>query len=690
MSVSGVIRIYSRPLDGRLVPFRLPEVALESLILPGDASFLSVALLLHCNGLNNSTTFIDSSNTARSVTPNGDCKISTTQSKFGGASAVFDGNGDYLSTSISGGLGSGAFTVEFWFYRNSSNPSTSVMFNSRSGNVGTNGIDIFADGRVSTANTWIFENSPVTSIQDNTWTHFALTRDGSAVMRRFFNGTQVGGNSTVTNNFSESTMQIGGSTQLNVGYISGYLDDIRITVGTARYTTNFSPPSEPFPDNLPSSTNSSSSDIYYSLVSLLLHFQGANDSTTFVDSSSYALAASGVVGARINTSQSKFGGSSGLFNNANGNTYITYTPQPSLQMTGDFTIEAWLYPLSSDDMIAASSTSDDNTQIFRLNEGGLPGRLSFYLNGTQVFSPTAANITPNTWQHVAICRAGSSTRMFVNGFQIGGTNTSWTGTFRIDVIGRFFFGGGPYPYHVFNGYIDDLRVSKAVARYVSDFTPPIEPFPDRLPPDPNFSSVSLLLHFSGTNGSTTFIDSSSNAITVTGYNGAQISTAQSKFGGSSAYFDGSNDYLLTASSLVPLQMGTGDFTIEAFIRPTVSVNNYRGLIGLGSGDIDTLYILSGQLTWYNSGQTAGTIAVDTWHHVAASRQGTSLRVFIDGVLVNTVTNSNNISLGRAHIATRGSRDGEFFQGWMDELRITKGVARYTASFTPPIGAFPDS
>jgi len=226
--------------------FNVPTAAFPN---STDNSFSSVMLLLHCNGSSNSTTFNDSSSSARLVTPNGNSKISTTESKFGGASAVFDGSGDFLSASISGGLGSGAFTVEFWFYRNSSNPSTSVMFNSRSGIVGSNGIDIFTNGRVSTANNWIFEDQPVTLIQDNTWTHFALTRDGSNIMRRFFNGTQVGANSTVTNNFSESTMQIGGSTELNVGYMSGYLDDIRITVGTARYTTNFTPSAEPFPDS---------------------------------------------------------------------------------------------------------------------------------------------------------------------------------------------------------------------------------------------------------------------------------------------------------------------------------------------------------------------------------------------------------------------------------------------------------
>jgi len=209
-----------------------------------DADFSSVQLLLPCEGSNGSTTFIDASSAARTVTANGNAQISTARSKWGSASALFDGSGDYLSTSISGGLGSGAFTLEFWFYRTS---SSGMLFNSRSGGSGADGVDVFADGRVSTASLWIFGDSAVTSIQNNTWTHFAVTRDGSNVMRRFFDGTQVGSSTTVTNNFNNATTQIGGSTTLNPGSLNGNLDDIRITIGVARYTANFTAPTAAFP-----------------------------------------------------------------------------------------------------------------------------------------------------------------------------------------------------------------------------------------------------------------------------------------------------------------------------------------------------------------------------------------------------------------------------------------------------------
>lgn len=102
--------------------------------------------------------------------------------------------------------------------------------------------------------------------------------------------------------------------------------------------------------------------------------------------------------------------------------------------------------------------------------------MSFYMSDTQVFSSTPAGITANQWQHLAFCRSGSSTRMFVNGVQIGSTAT-FSGTFRMDVIGKFFVvgveGGAD-----FNGYIDEVRITKGVARYTSNFTPPSAAFPD--------------------------------------------------------------------------------------------------------------------------------------------------------------------------------------------------------------------
>lgn len=219
-----------------------------------------------------------------------------------------------------------------------------------------------------------------------------------------------------------------------------------------------------------------SEDLNFSSVTLLLHMDGTNNSTTFTDSSNAARSITAYGNAKISTAQSKFGGAAALFDGDND--YLRATPATDLTFDGNFTIELWVYPLVVAEYMLGSSAVDSNTQIFRLNEGGSTGALSFYLNGTQVFSSTPAGVTANQWQHVAISRSGSSTRMFVNGTQIGSTNTTWTGTFRMDVIGKFFFGGSAAPGYDFNGYIDELRITKGVARYVQNFTPRPAAFPN--------------------------------------------------------------------------------------------------------------------------------------------------------------------------------------------------------------------
>jgi hypothetical protein len=220
-------------------------------------------------------------------------------------------------------------------------------------------------------------------------------------------------------------------------------------------------------------------------------------------------------------------------------------------------------------------------------------------------------------------------------------------------------------------------------------------FSRRTASDPYFSSVSLLLHMDGSNGSTTFTDSSGTPKTVTAYGGAAISTAQSKFGGAGGYFDGSGDYLSTPSSS-DFNFGSGDFTVEAWVYLNSVSDDWFVVSSAGTGG----FFFGNQpgggwgvgrtaIAWdHVSGDTAST---STWYHVAASRSGAILRIFVDGTQVgSTFTNSQSYDLSTGGL-TVGSQGASFFlNGYIDDLRITKGVARYTATFTPPAAAFPDS
>ena len=209
-------------------------------------------------------------------------------------------------------------------------------------------------------------------------------------------------------------------------------------------------------------------------LSLLLHMDGSDQSTTFLDSSYNNFTVTTVGNVKISTAQSRFGGASGLFGPSTG--YLSVAPTSALQFPGLFTIELWVNPSTTGDMILLSSSTDENVQIFRLNEEGFIGWLSCYINGTQLFL-NSAGITTATQQHLALCRSESGTRLFRDGIQVGSTNTSWTNSFGINIIGAFFFNGSLFGKNC-NGYVDELRITKGQDLYTSNFTPPTAPFPN--------------------------------------------------------------------------------------------------------------------------------------------------------------------------------------------------------------------
>lgn len=215
--------------------------------------------------------------------------------------------------------------------------------------------------------------------------------------------------------------------------------------------------------------------------------------------------------------------------------------------------------------------------------------------------------------------------------------------------------------------------------------------------DPLFSEVTLLLAMDGTNGSTTFIDDSNSSLSFTASGNAQISTAESKFGGASGLFDGTGDYIQSDTTTGAMQFGTGDFTVEAWVyldstasegviqqTPTTDPSCYCS--------IDSTAVRVGR---HGAGQYSGasnTLSIATWHHVAWVRESGTVYIFFDGVSQSVSDASGGVgsydfSSERTVVVGRaGALD---FDGNIDSLRVTK-AARYTANFTPPSGAFPTS
>jgi hypothetical protein len=223
--------------------------------------------------------------------------------------------------------------------------------------------------------------------------------------------------------------------------------------------------------------------------------------------------------------------------------------------------------------------------------------------------------------------------------------------------------------------------------------------------DPDFANVSLLLHGDGANASTTFTDSSSNNRLFSVLNNAQLTTANKQFGTASMSFDGTTDAIFTADQ-ANLRMDAGDWTCEGWVYPvSAGAGTFRGIYSKRNSNATfrefTIYIDNTNKFNFlatTTGSTWGAVILsaaithNTWIHFAFTRSGTTLYAFLNGVLISTsaYTGSLTASTENATIGALGSNGDFSFNGQIDDFRLTKGVCRYTANFTPPTAPYPDS
>lgn len=235
--------------------------------------------------------------------------------------------------------------------------------------------------------------------------------------------------------------------------------------------------------------------------------------------------------------------------------------------------------------------------------------------------------------------------------------------------------------------------------------------------DPYFANVVALLHMDGTNGSTTIVDDSPSPKTWSCNATAVLNTATKKFGPSSLALNGSHNTTTGQSSVstpddADFDFGSGNFTLEAWVFYTTAPNSFDISHTLfakraSSAVLGPFYVAlnyyMGQVVFLANAVVAGPTPVSvigtvprsagSFYHVALTRSGADLRLFVDGVqdgptasLVGAlVTNSNSLQVGAG-----GDTRDYAMDGFVDDLRITKGVARYTADFTPPAAPFPNS
>lgn len=234
--------------------------------------------------------------------------------------------------------------------------------------------------------------------------------------------------------------------------------------------------------------------------------------------------------------------------------------------------------------------------------------------------------------------------------------------------------------------------------------------------DPNFADVSLLLHMDGSNGSTTFTDSSSNGLATSAIGDAAVSTAQAKFG-ESVYLDGiafgtgSNTYdaISITNSNSAMTLGTGDFTVEMFFYPwnnpalgssnSYNLNNFGTFFTGGTNALMLRYhssyssiVVGFEGVAYDIIPSPALLPTEnSWNHIAVVRDSTSLRLYLNGSLGGEATGT-----AATRNYTELNKIGQYsttqfpLQGYLDEFRVTK-VARYTgSSYTVPTEAFPNS
>jgi hypothetical protein len=422
---------------------------------------------------------------------------------------------------------------------------------------------------------------------------------------------------------------------------------------------------------------------------------GTNGSTSFIDSSSNALTPTVNGNTQISTTQSKFGGSAGLFDGTDD--YLTYSYNSAFNFgTGDLTVEAWIYPTNVtgvNGVWGVSSGSGSNPKFVLFIENGTPKiHINYLPSFSNTFLVSSGTISINVWTHLAFVRSGSTWSFYINGVLAGTGSNSTDITFASSP--QYVGYGGEGYFTPFEGYMDDVRITKGVARYTAAFTPPTESFPDIAPgADRYFSKTSLLLHMDGVNGGTTFTDSSSYGHTFTLNGSCALSNEQYK--SSTTSFKGAASSAIYCSNSI-FQFGVGDFTIEFWCYHT-TLKHFTTIMGVRTANTSSNFSIdsdaNGDLYVYGNTYLLragnGSLTTNTWQYITLTRKNGTAYIFVNGILKASAAMSNDFTTSLLTIGA-SSTFGDAFLGYLDEIRITKGVARYTANFTPPTEALPNA
>jgi hypothetical protein len=646
-----------------------------------DPFFEYTTLLLPGNGTNGAqnNTFLDGSTNNFTITRNGN----TTQGTFSpfsqtGWSNYFPATSDTTANKISGTItafGTGNFTVAFWV--NIQGVTYSGGF-ATSQNI-VDGQDMFliqvnSSNQLQvvdrTTSTIVIAASSSTAIPYNQWTNVALIRSGTGTnqTKLYVNGTEVG-SATISTNFTGTTLSLGSrftSAGGIWGPLYGYLSNF-IYVDSALSPTT---PTSPY-------TNVSGTRLLTCQSNRFV--DNSSSPVTLTATSNVSVVPFSPFNPTASWSAATYGGS-GYFDGSGD--YLSVADNTNLRFgTNAFTIQAWIYRNASGtahSIIAKGGASTGyvlqvtSTDVLRFTHGT-----------TNV--DTTTTIPASAWTHVAAVRTNTST----NGFQLyinGVSSATATVSTDFNQTDTLYIGSDRSAANVMNGYISGLKYTNGTAESIS------------VPTSPPTATTNVALLTNFTNAGIYDATSKNDLETV---GNAQISTTQSKWGGSSMYFDGTGDYLQSPSQVYLSLPST--FTVEcwAYFSSLASTNGiwFNGTFASDVNRIQGTVTTTGAVRLYIDSSSATVILLDTpssvvttgqWYHIAFTLSGGTAKIFVDGTQQASGSTSGTLPVVTTTFVGMARAGGAvaYMNGYLQDVRITNGIARYTSNFTAPTAAFP--
>ena len=453
-------------------------------------------------------------------------------------------------------------------------------------------------------------------------------------------------------------------------------------------------------EGTPGAGGGGATDEFFSNVKFLGSFDGSDAATSASDDAGLrTLTFSN--GAALSTSVKKFGTASLKIDpdddQANAKV-LTESTSDFAFGTDDLTIEMWFYKTVNAygflfDMRGGGDTTNTDGLYVTMGGGGNT-ELDLGLNRSNIIRTNMDAISNDQWHHYAVSKDSNVYRVFIDGaLQASASNSTNLDQNKPIMIGNQH--GNSSAGFSFNGYIDEVRVTKGTARYTPNFTPATSAFASA------DDDVSFLSSFDGSDGDTTTsgLDESDNNLTIAYSSGDELSSDEKKFGTTSLFVADN----VTISSSAGFNMGTGEFTIEGWWYFTSFSNSFGiwdqwagSTTGAGNSQMWMSHSAAGKVKWYYDGssllQSNTTMSTDEWVHIAFVRESGVLKMYFNGQLDSNTQSftgqfgkTGTVFLGDQHAGGGGTPNY-----YVDELRVTKGLARYKESFTAPTSAFPES